>query len=462
MAVGIGSVKRMFGRGERFVEILQYWLPEVISMTIFISLPPLIDSYFIAGLKSTSTYGALGTANNFLHSLLKFSEAIPVAAIAIIGRHNGAKEYKKCGQDLGDTFWTTLFLGIFQFFLIFFGAAKIYQIMGVPAKMISLGVPFLRLRSISILLVFVSVAFIGFMKGVKNTKTPMIISICGLSAFLFFEYVLIFGKLGFPQLRLNGSAIASIIQYSVVISLSIWYILSNIDYQKYFSSIFFKFFDKKRAIRLLNLSWPIMIDKTVLTLSYVWIFKMISPLGKYAIVSFDVIKNLERFAIIPAIAFAQIIVFLVSNRLGAEDPKGAKANIKKVLILASIMVATTVSIMCIKAHYFVSFFDPQQKFSHIAAPALVLISALVVFDFIQLILAGALRGAGDVKTVMWVRFFSCLLFCTPVAYLFSKVPLENVSVKFALIYSVFYLNTGIMGIIFMKRVIGAKWQKIKI
>lgn len=462
MALGVGSFKRMERSGESFMQILQYWYPEVISMAVLIILPPLIDSYLVAGLNSSATYGALSATNNFLHSLIKFAEAIPVAAIAIIGRHNGAKEYEECGKNLGDTFWTATLLGIFQFGLIFLVAPGIYSILGVPAEMAALGVPFLRLRSFGILLVFISYAFVGFMKGVKNTRTPMFISITGMSIFVFFDYALVLGKFGMPQLGLYGSALASIIQYFIVIILAVGYIVSNADYKKYFSQVFIYFFDKKRALHLLNLSWPIIIDKTSLAASYIWLFMMLSPIGTSAITSFDAIKNLERFALLPAIAFAQIIVFLVSNRLGADDPEGAKSNIKRVLILASVMVAATLVIICSNAHYLISFFDPQGNFTHIAAPALILISTLVVFDFVQLVLAGALRGAGDVKTVMWVRFLFCLFFFVPLAFIVSKLPIENVSLKFALVYSTFYVNAAIMGFVFMKRILGTKWQRIKV
>ena len=119
MSVGFKSIKRMVGSGDSLSNILLLWLPETVTQFIFIILPPLLDSYIVASLKSTATFGALGAANNFLHALLKFGEAIPIASIAIIGRHNGAKEYDKCGKDLGDTFWVTTMIGIIQFILIF-------------------------------------------------------------------------------------------------------------------------------------------------------------------------------------------------------------------------------------------------------------------------------------------------------------------------------------------------------
>jgi len=194
----------------------------------------------------------------------------------------------------------------------------------------------------------------------------------------------------------------------------------------------------------------------------VWLNKLVAGMGKGAIASFEAVKNLERFAFLPAVAFATIIVFLVSNRLGKEDPEGANANIKKVLLLTSVMVVLSLLVVGLKVEFFSGLFDKTGKFSHIVNASFPFISILVIFDFIQLILAGALRGSGDVKTVMVIRVLSCTLFLTPLAYIFSILPIQSVPLKFGLIYSSFYMNTVVMGIFFMKRIMGKKWQKMKI
>ncbi len=456
------SIKKILNSGDSVVNILFYWLPETISNAMLVSLPPLIDSFIISNLHSTTTYGALGMVNNFLHFLIKLAEAIPIASIAIMGRHNGAQEYDKCGQDLGSTFWTTAFMGLIIFALVFFGAPYILGFMGLPAKMVTLGMPFLRLRATGIFLIFVSLGLFAFMRAVKNTKTPMIIYIIGNIIFVGLDYTLVLGKFGFTQMGLKGSAIATIIQYIVMISIAFFYITSKKDYKKYFSKMFIGYFSKEKVRQILKLSLPIMIDKGSLAGAYVLLAKMIAPLGKYAIASYSAIKDLERFAFLPAVGFAQIIVFLVSNRIGAKDLDGAKNNIKKVMILTAAMITVTLTILCANSRYFIQLFDKKDKFTNLASPVLMLISVLVIFDFVQLILAAALRGAGDVRTVMKVRFFSCLLFFIPAVFLISKLPIENQIIKFSLIYGSFYINTGIMGLFFLKRIKSSKWQNKEI
>jgi len=455
MRIFINNLKK----GDSFRDIFSYWLPELISSAILISLPPMIDAYLVSGLNSNTTYGALGMAVNFIHFLVKLSEAIPVAAMAVIGRYNGSQDFEECGRYIFPTIFASLIIGVLQFILIFVGAGLLFSWLGVPQKMMVVGIPFLKLKSFGALLTFVAMALIGFMRAVKNTRIPMVLSLVGVVIYTFFDFTLVHGNLGFAAYGLQGPAIATVIQYFVVIAISLGYIFYTPEYKKYFVNLRFLFFDIKRVLNILKLSWPIMIDKGTLALSYVWLSKMIASMGKYAIVTFSVVKDLERFAILPAVAGAQIITFLVSNRLGAKDADGATANIKKILIFTGLLELVALAVLSFNAGFFVSIFDPKNKFTDMAAAILPLISMLVIFDFIQLILAGALRGAGDVKAVMWGRFISCAFFFVPISAFFSWLPIKSQVIKFTLVYGSFYFNTAVMGLIFLYRVKSRKWEK---
>ncbi len=445
-------------KGDPIRAILSYWFPELISALILISLPPMIDSWIISRLGSTTIFGAVGMGTNFLHMLIKLAEAIPVAGIAMIGRHNGAKDYEQCGEGLADTFWTTFIIGFMQFLLIFCMASSIYHWLGVPHEMIAFGTPFLQLKSFGVFLIFIALSLLGFMRAVKNTQIPMCINIIGISLFIFFDYNLVLGYCGFPKLGLMGSAVSTIIQYTIMNSIALYYILTNPDYKKYFARLFLGTFNIARIGHLLSLSWPIMIDKMTIAASYVWLSKMIAPMGKYAIATFNVAKDLERFAFLPVIASAQIITFLVSNSLGAKDPDGASANIKKVFALTCITLVPALLILAFNAPFFISLFDPRGKITAFAGTVLPAISMLVFFDFTQVVLAGALRGAGDVKTVMWSRFFACTCFFVPVSYGLASIPGLAQTTRFVLVYGSFYITTGLMGITYLYRIKSHKWQ----
>lgn len=449
----------MTSKGESYRTILRYWFPELVTSTLIFTLPVLLDLYLISLLDSRSTLGALGNANDILFLITKLSEGIAVAAITVIGTYNGSKEYDKAGAALGDVFWTTIILGLIPCLILLAFPTQILLFLNTPQPMASIGAPYLQLRAFGVFLSFLYLAFFGFMRGVKNTKTPMLIYIIGTLLFIIVDLLLIHGSCGLPACGLIGSGIATIAQYGLMVILCIIHLMRTPEYKQYFRVAFFRMFNPQGAWKIVNLSWPIMIDKAALAYAFVYLRSLINPLGKNAIVSFTLIKQLEQVAILPGIAFATVLTFLVSNSLGAHDLASARSNIRKILTLTGLFVLVLVAAMCINPGFFLSLFDVRNKFAPFAIAVFPAISLFALLDFMQIIYASALRGAGDVMSVMIIRVLCCTMFFYPVSILFSWIQLADPHHQFILIYSSIYLTTGLMGLLFYLRLRGKKWHQ---
>jgi Na+-driven multidrug efflux pump len=181
-------------------------------------------------------------------------------------------------------------------------------------------------------------------------------------------------------------------------------------------------------------------------------------MGGAGLAAFSVVKDLERFAFLPAVALAQVVTFLVSNDYSKQNWQGIKNNIKKIIFLASIMVFSLLIFMVLKPYYFISFFDKNGDFIDIAARALPLLSVLVFFDLLQLLLSGAMRGASNVKVVMYTRLAICFGYFIPVSYQLSRMDFGSDVVKFVLLYGAFYIGNGLMSIVYIYRFRGQKWK----
>lgn len=443
--------------GESYITIFRYFIPEFIASLVMLLI--LIDARWVADLKSTSAYATVGVTNTLIHMITKMAEGFSVGATILTGHFNGLLDFKNVGKALVDSFWVTVVSGCFIAGILYFGAYWIFYLYGVPVKMISLGVPYLRLRALSILCMFIYAAFVGFFRGIKKPHIQMRIFIIGAICFLITDYALIFGKFGFPALGLQGSALASVIQYAVMLLCTFIYIY--VDPKNYLYAIhFFSFKDITwmRIKELFTLIIPVMIDKGILAFSYMWLGYVVNPMGKYAIASLIVIKDLERFAILPAAAFAQVITFLVSNAYGLQDWEGIKNNIKKIVFLSSVGVFSILLIFSVWPEFFIHIFDQKDKFTAFSSRIFPLLSVLVFFDLLQLILSGALRGAANVHTVMYVRLGVCLLYFVPVSWIIAHLPVESLMLKFLLVYSSFYIGNGLMSIIYIQRFRTERWQ----
>lgn len=448
--------QRMPSSGESYRRILAYFYPELVTAFVTYSLLSLFDAKLIADLKTTSLYATLGVTSTLTHFITKVAEGISVGTVVLCGQYNGQDAPEQVGIAAVSSLWTTVVVGALMGSLLYVGAPFIYSWYGVTPAMAAMGIPFLRIRALGIFFLFLYFSFIGFLRGIKNTRVPMILFLIGGAFFLFFDWGLIKGRFGLPKLGFEGSAIAFLIQHIVMCFGALTYLLYNKHVRRY-SLHLIKSYSLKATSRLLELSWPVMLDKATLAWAKIWLVRMLAPSGEQALASFAAIRDLEQLAFIPAIAFGQVITFLVSNDVGAGNWAGVKQDLKKVLILASVSVICILGCFSLFAWPLVHVFDPSSTFTTFASRALPFISALAILDVLQLILSAALRGAGDVRTVMIVRLVAGIACFLPLSWAFSMLPLDNKLIKFILIYGSFYINAGFMSLIYVGRFAGKKW-----
>ena len=116
-----------------------------------------------------------------------------IGTVILAGQFNGAREFTKAGKSLKNSFWVTAIIGALLALILYFGAYIIYYFMGMPQDVLSAGIRYVQLRAIGVFLTFIYFSFAGFLRGIKDTKTPMIIFIAGSIAFVIFDYLFIFG-----------------------------------------------------------------------------------------------------------------------------------------------------------------------------------------------------------------------------------------------------------------------------
>lgn len=445
--------------GASFKTILGFFTPEFATSFLLYFLPLVIDYYFIGCLESKSAFASFGVTTSLLHVLTKVAEGLSVGVVVVGGQYNGAHEYKKVGRTVVDAFWLSIMVGAIFFLLLFFEASTIYSWYGVTSpKMIRLGVPYLQLRAIGMFFTFIYFIFVGFLRSIKKPQVPMIIYAAGSVLFVILDWVLIFGKCGFAARGMQGSALASVIQMIFMLVLIVGYIFSNPQYRKYAISLSQGVTNFAAVHQLIRLSWPIIIDKATFALAYLWLGRMLAPSGKIVMASFTVIRHMEGFAILPAVALSQVVTFMVSNDVGAGDWTAIKSNVKKILFLAMIMVVSLLVLLSSNPSWLIKFFDPKGSFTQFSAYVFPLLNMFVIFDLLQLIFSGALRGAANVNVVMWVRVVALFGFFVPLSYGFSLLEQVEATTRFLLIYGTFYVAAGLMTILFIRQFRSGAWK----
>lgn len=437
--------------GLPYSRLLKYFYPECISALILYFLPYCINCLFISSLKSTSTYAVSGLMDNFLTIYLKIAEGLPVALVIIAGYYNGLAEYRKSGQAFTDVFWTTVSVGSVLAIGLYFLIPWICVFHKFSPEMVAQATPFLQIKSLAVLFMFIYFALIGFLRAIKNTFVPMVAYAIGSALFIGLDYVLIFGKFGFAPMGLIGSAIAGLVQYLFMCCLVLGYLFYSTKTAKYHLSLLFENFDVSRIKTIILTSLPIMIDKASIAFGYIWLASCISKLGPEAGAAFSCVKTMERFSFVPAIAFAQVVTFVISNDVGLGKWDDIYANIKKISLMAMVIVGTLLLIGSLWPAWFASFLDKQGDFGHLVAVIFPGLSVLILVDLLQLILSGALRGMGDVNTVMITRVTVIAGFFIPMSYAVEYISFSSMAYKILFTYATFLFGNVLMSLVYIYR-----------
>jgi len=77
---------------------------------------------------------------------------------------------------------------------------------------------------------------------------------------------------------------------------------------------------------------------------------------------------------------------------------------------------------------------------------------------LQLVLSASMRGAANVRTVMWTRLIVILGFFVPVSWFMLQLPITDPVTRFVLLYGTFFIGNAFMSIVYIKRLRGTAWK----
>ena len=127
----------------------------------------------------------------------------------LIGHRHGAQDPQACGETYLHALLIAALGGVVVATLGILFAPNLYRVMGAGEEVLRNGVSYFRIRVAGAPFIFLFYASVGFFRGIQNTRVPMLAAFLMSGTNLVFDYALIYGNLGLPQLGLRGAAIAS-------------------------------------------------------------------------------------------------------------------------------------------------------------------------------------------------------------------------------------------------------------
>ncbi len=382
----------------------------------------------ILGFADTLMIGHHGTlelaAASFVNSLFSlviiFSTGFSYGLTPIVGSFYGKREYLPAGQALRCSLWANLMVGILLtviMLILYFNVGRL----GQPEELLPLIRPYYVVLLFSLIFVLLFNAFKQFADGITDTRTAMWVLLGGNLLNIIGNYLLIYGKMGLPELGLLGAGISTLSCRIIMLIVFGWVIFARSKYARYRVGFFRAGWSKEMFRRLNSLGWPLAFQMGMETASFSLSTIMIGWISAIALASHQIMCTVAMLTFMIYYGMGAAISIRVSNFKGQNDAlnerRSANAGFQLIVLMALILG----SLIFIFRNHIGYWFTDSEEAAHLVSVLTVPFLLYQFGDGLQIAFANALRGIADVKSMMWMAFVAYFIISLPMSYLFGFV-----------------------------------------
>lgn len=383
--------------------------------------------------------------------------ALGIGVNSLVARFIGAADNENAGLVAGQAVSVSLALTISLALImgIFGRPFCLWAIKDAPTAALTVEYLYSSLFSGGICMLLILVIN-GVIRGMGNTRVPMYIALVVNIFNIFFDYVLIFGKLGFPALGVKGAALATGSAQALGLTIGLLYLYRRRGELRLTRRSFWPM--RKPVLKsILSISLPVGMEEVVYNVSRLISITWIAALGPISFAANTAAVAAESFSFMPGYAFSLAATTLVGQHLGAGQPDEALRTGNLATVMATVLMSAIASLFYFFPHFIMRIFDPPEaEVLHLGIACLRIAAVEQPFIAVAYTLAGALKGAGDTRGPLRAGFIASFLVRLPLVYLVVYV--FELSVTY--IWWVTALQYLVTTVIMLRRYRRTQWHRL--
>ena len=426
------KIRKLFGDKAFYRMVLAIAVPVMVQsgITQFVSL---LDNLMV-GRIGTEEFGGVAIANQliFVFNLCIFGGLSGAGIFS--AQFSGKNEVDGMRHVLRFKLYFVIAASVLGILILhFFGSPLISLFLhegseeGDLVKTLNFGLDYLKIMLIGLPLYAVSQCYASSLKETGETFIPMIGSGTAVLVNLVFNYILIFGKFGFPVMGVKGAAIATVL--SRVVELAIIAIWAHTHTKRFgfFSKLYSSFrVPKALTFDIIKKGSPLMFNELLWSMGMSTLTACYSMRGLATVNALNISSTVSNLFNVVFMAIGSSIAIIVGNLLGAGKFEEARDTDRKIITMSVLGCFIFGSLLAVSAKYIPNLYETTDEVKSLATSFLLICAVSMPFNAFTHGCYFTLRSGGQTKITM--AFDSCFVWviCIPLAYClanFTSIPI---------------------------------------
>ena len=363
--------------------------------------------------------GAAAIGGLFYFAIFMLAFGFGLGTQIIVARRDGEGKYMEIGRTIEHAYYFLIPLSLLAFIFLEWIAGSLLNTIVQSPQIYQETINFLDYRAYGIFFAFINMGFRAFYVGIARTKVITWTTIVLASVNIFLDYCLIFGNFGFPEMGIEGAALASVIAEASACAFFFIYTFAKIPIKKY-QLFYFRDFSRALLQRTIKVASPIMFQHFLSLGTWLIFFLFVEQMGERPLAISNIIRSFYIVLMIPIWGFSSAANTLVSNAIGQQKQQDIMPVIMKIMLLCISGVLVLVIAGLIMPEYVLSVYTNDSRLIQGAIPVLYMISGSALLLGTGFIFFSGVSGTGKTQISLIIEIITILLYLLA-TYMFVQV-----------------------------------------
>ncbi|PSL49954.1 MATE family multidrug resistance protein [Chitinophaga niastensis] len=334
----------------------------------------------------------------------------------LIAQENGRGNKNAIGHLLSHSLIINMVVGVLLSAFIYWGSSHL-SLLRQEGDVVEKAIPFLRYLGFSFIPLMLFLSFKQFAEGLGFTRQAMNISIIGNVINILIGITLVYGLFGFPRMGVIGVGIATFIDRLIMGITMAFYVLRAPRFKPYLQSFGFKELKASAIKKILGIGTPVAMQYLFEVSAFSGAAIMVGWMGAAELAAHQIALSLAAMTYMMASGISAAAGIKSGNNFGKKDFRELRLSAIASYHMVLLLMGGAALLFTVGNHLLPSFYIQDPQVIQIASQLLIIAAFFQLFDGMQVVGLGILRGLGDVRVPTMITMVAYWIIGIPLGYL---------------------------------------------